>query len=142
MGRRLNTEAAKTIKYGGLSEEDALKLVTLNPAKLLHLDEQIGSIKKGKDADLVLWTENPLSIYTKASKTLVDGIIYFDLDADLKAREAIKAERARLTKKIRSAKKNHKGKSSKPAPAMMEHRHDVDLNLYQHHDSSLNTAAE
>jgi imidazolonepropionase-like amidohydrolase len=142
MGRRLNTEAAKTIKYGGLSEEDALKLVTLNPAKLLHLDKQIGSIKKGKDADLVLWTENPLSIYTKASKTLVDGILYFDLDADIKAREAIKAERARLTQKIRTAKKGHKGKSSKPAPTMMEHRHDIDISQFQHDDSSINTAAK
>ena len=71
MARRLNQEAGKSIKYGGMDEIEALKLVTLNPAKLLHLDDRIGSIKVGKDADLVLWTDHPLSIYTKPSKTIV-----------------------------------------------------------------------
>ncbi len=60
MGRRLNQEAAKVVKYGGASEEDAWKMVTLNPAKLLHLDDRLGSIKVGKDADIVIWTDNPL----------------------------------------------------------------------------------
>lgn len=68
MSRRLNQEAAKSVKYGGVSEEDALKFVTLNPAKLLHIDDKVGSIKIGKDADLVLWTDHPLSIYAKAEK--------------------------------------------------------------------------
>ncbi|MGJ8664517.1 MAG: amidohydrolase family protein, partial [Marinicella sp.] len=78
MSRRLNQEAAKTVKYGGLSEQDAWKMVTLNPAKLLHLDDRMGSIKAGKDADLVLWSDNPLSIYAKAEKTMVDGVVYYD----------------------------------------------------------------
>ena len=65
MGRRLNQEAAKAVKYGGTSEEDAWKMVTLNPAKLLHIDDKMGSIKIGKDADIVLWTDNPLSIMLK-----------------------------------------------------------------------------
>lgn len=68
MARRLNQEAAKSIKYAGMSEEDALKMVTLNPAKLLHVDNRVGSIKEGKDADLVLWSDNPLSIYAIAEK--------------------------------------------------------------------------
>ncbi|MGL1562901.1 amidohydrolase family protein, partial [Vibrio parahaemolyticus] len=55
MARRLNQEAAKSVKYGGISEEDALKMVTINPAKMLHVDDRVGSIKEGKDADLVLW---------------------------------------------------------------------------------------
>jgi imidazolonepropionase-like amidohydrolase len=75
MARRLNQEAAKAIKYGGVSEEEALKFVTLNPAKLLHLDNTMGSIRIGKSADLVLWTDNPLSIYAKVDKTLIDGLI-------------------------------------------------------------------
>ena len=82
MARRLNQEAAKSVKYGGMSEEDAWKMVTLNPAKLLHLDDRMGSIKVGKDADLVLWSDNPLSIYAQAEKTMVDGKIYYDQEED------------------------------------------------------------
>ena len=76
--RRLNQEAAKAVKYGGLSEEEAWKYVTLNPAKLLHIDDRVGSLKEGKDADLVLWSDNPLSIYASAEKTFIDGKIYYD----------------------------------------------------------------
>jgi adenine deaminase len=96
MSRRLNQEAAKSVKYGGISEEDALKFVTLNPAKLLHLDERVGSLKVGKDADVVLWSDHPLSIYAKAEKTIIEGITYFDLDRDLQMREAIKKEKSKL----------------------------------------------
>jgi imidazolonepropionase-like amidohydrolase len=96
MGRRLNQEAAKTVKYGGVSETDALKLVTLNPSKLLHLNDRMGSIKTGKDADLVLWTGHPLSVYSRANKTMVDGIIYFDEELDARMKEQIDAERNRI----------------------------------------------
>jgi imidazolonepropionase-like amidohydrolase len=82
--RHLNQEAAKSVKYGGMSEEDAFKMVTLNPAIALHVADRVGSIKEGKDADLVLWSDNPLSIYAKAEKTIVDGIIYYDIDRDLR----------------------------------------------------------
>ena len=105
MARRLNQEAAKSIKYAGMSEEDALKMVTLNPAIMLHVSDKVGSIKAGKDADLVLWTDNPLSIYAKAQTTIVDGIIYFDRVRDLELRERIKKERNRLVQKISGAKK-------------------------------------
>ena len=95
MARRLNHEAAKAIKYGKTSEEDALKMVTLNPAKLLHLDDQMGSIKVGKDADLVLWSGHPLSVYSKVEKTFIDGIIYFDKERDQKLQAEVQAEKAK-----------------------------------------------
>jgi len=99
MGRRLNQEAAKTVKYGGVDEIEA-KLVTLNPAKLLHLEHRMGSIKPGKDADLVLWTDHPLSVYSRASKTMVDGIIYYDEESDAVMKEEIELEKDRIISDI------------------------------------------
>jgi imidazolonepropionase-like amidohydrolase len=104
MARRLNHEAAKSIKYGGLTEVQALKLVTLNPAKMLHIDDKVGSIKVGKVADLVLWTDNPLSVYAKVDKTIIDGRIYFDRTEDEKLQQDIKTERARIIAKLLSEK--------------------------------------
>ncbi len=105
MGRRLNQEAAKAVKYGGTSEEDAWKMVTLNPAKLLHLDKKMGSIKVGKDADIVLWTDNPLSVYSKVVQTYVDGRLMFDVETDKQLRERDRIERMRIIK-LMSQKKN------------------------------------
>ena len=105
MARRLNQEAAKSVKYGGMSETDALDMVTINPAKMMHVDGKTGSIKTGKDADLVVWSDNPLSIYAKAEKTIVDGIIYFDRDKDAAMRIQNKNEKARLIQKLTIAKK-------------------------------------
>ena len=105
-GRRLNQEAAKSVKYGGLSEENVWKMVTLNPAKLLHLDDRMGSIKVGKDADIVLWTDHPLSVYAQVEKTIVDGIVYFDVEKDKASRAMIQYERARLIQKMKKAKKS------------------------------------
>lgn len=105
MARRLNQEAAKSVKYGGIGEEDAFKMVTLNPAKALHVDDKVGSLKPGKDADVVIWSDHPLSIYAKAEKTVVDGIIYFDRDRDLEMRKKIIAERNRLVQKMLGEKK-------------------------------------
>jgi hypothetical protein len=105
MARRLNQEAAKSIKYGGMPEEEAWKMVTLNPAKMLHLDDHMGSVKVGKDADLVLWTDNPLSIYAKAEKTMVDGIIYFDRTKEAENKALVAQERATLIQKMQAAKK-------------------------------------
>jgi imidazolonepropionase-like amidohydrolase len=114
MARRLNQEAAKTVKYGGLSEEEALKLVTLNPAKLLHLDQRMGSLKPGKDADVVLWTDHPLSIYAKAEKTFVDGTLYYDLATDQQLRQEQNKERQRLIQKMLAAKQS--GEPTLPIP--------------------------
>jgi imidazolonepropionase-like amidohydrolase len=108
MGRRLNQEAAKAVKYGGLSEEEAWKFVTLNPAKMLHLDERMGSIKAGKDADLVLWSGHPLSIYTKAKQTYIDGIPYYDEERDMKMRKAVQKERERIISLMLAEKKKGK----------------------------------
>ena len=80
MSRRLNQEAAKAVKYGGLSEEEAWKYVTINPAKLLRIDDKVGSIKEGKHADLTLWNNNPLSVYAVAEKTMIEGIVYYDIE--------------------------------------------------------------
>lgn len=104
MGRRLNQEAAKAVKYGGVPEEEALKMVTINPAKLLHIDQQTGSLVAGKDADLVIWSDHPLSIYSRVENTFVDGICYFDLKKDEEMQQWIASERARIIQKMLSAK--------------------------------------
>lgn len=96
MSRRLNQEAAKSVKYGGMSEFDALKQVTINPAILLHLDDRMGSITEGKDADLVLWSDHPLSIYAVAETTWIEGTPYYDRRQDMLMREQIASERARI----------------------------------------------
>ena len=110
MSRRLNQEAAKTIKYGGMSEEDAWKTITLNPAKLLRIDDKVGSIKIGKDADVVLWNQNPLSVYAIAEKTIIDGAIYFDKERDNMLRKEIKQERTLLINMMME-EKNKGGKT-------------------------------
>lgn len=122
MGRRLNQEAAKAVKYGGLSEVQALKLVTLNPAKMLHIDDKVGSIKVGKVADLVLWTDHPLSVYAKADKTLIDGQVYFDAENDAKLRDDIRRERARIIGKL-ILEKNKGTRVIKPQARKPKHFH-------------------
>jgi imidazolonepropionase-like amidohydrolase len=114
MARRLNQEAAKAVKYGGVSEEEAWKFVTLNPAKMLHIENRVGSIKEGKDADLVLWSDNPLSIYASVVRTYVDGICYYNQDTDLALRAEMQKEKARLARKMIEAK-NKGEKTEKPA---------------------------
>ena len=118
MSRRLNQEAAKSIKYGGLSEEDALKMVTLNPAKLLHLDDRMGSIKVGKDADIVLWNDNPTSIYAIAEKTFVDGRLLFDREQQTEIESSIEKERQRLIKAINESSEPKKPSAKPPAKQM------------------------
>ncbi len=87
-------------------------MITINPAKLLHVDNRMGSIKVGKDADLVLWSNNPLSVYSKAEMTFVDGIKFFDLEMDMKKRDANRMERERIIQKMIISKKN--GESAVP----------------------------
>ncbi|MFT6436757.1 MAG: imidazolonepropionase-like amidohydrolase [Candidatus Azotimanducaceae bacterium] len=124
MSRRLNQEAAKSVRYGEMSEEDALKMVTLNPAKLLHLDDRMGSIKAGKEADIVLWSDHPLSVYSKAMMTLVDGKVYFDRAEDLKLRDQIAAERNRLIQKALGKGDSANEKGAKPDPQKLEYHHE------------------
>ncbi|MCB0462467.1 MAG: amidohydrolase family protein, partial [Flavobacteriaceae bacterium] len=115
MSRRLNQEAAKTVKYGGVSEEEAWKMVTLNPAKLLHIDDRVGSIKVGKDADIVLWSDHPLSVYAKAEKTMIEGATYFDIEKDKQMRTKIKQERNDLMAMMLQEK--NKGIKTQPIKA-------------------------
>jgi adenine deaminase len=110
--------------YGDLPEEEALKFVTLNPAKLLHIDDRCGSIKVGKDADIVIWSDHPLSIYAKAEKTFVDGIKFFDREEDLEKREWIRQERARLVQKLLSEKED--GGKMRPARGKRQHLYHCD----------------
>lgn len=106
MARRLNQEAAKTVLYGGLSEEEAWKTITLNPATMLHLDDKLGSMKPGKDADLVIWNANPLSIYAKPEKTIIEGAVYFDIEKNAQLETMNTLERNRIIQKMINEKSN------------------------------------
>lgn len=116
MGRRLNQEAAKIMKYGDIEPEEAWKMVTLNPAILLHLDDRMGSVREGKDADLVLWSGNPLSSFSQAELTFVDGIRYFDAGELEQKEKEIEKEKKRIADKMKadaSEKKPVKTKGEK-----------------------------
>jgi imidazolonepropionase-like amidohydrolase len=97
--RQLNQEAAKSMKYGGMSANDALKLITINPAIQLGIDKRVGSIEVGKDADLVIYNHDPLSVYAVAQKTLIDGQVYFDRAKDIAGRAALDKEKQDLLAK-------------------------------------------
>ncbi len=122
MARRLNQEAAKAVLFGGVSEEEALKFVTLNPAKLLHIDDQVGSLKVGKDADIVLWTDHPLSVYARAKHTYIDGIKFYDMDEDVQRREALQTERNALIQAMLKAKEGG-AKTQMPRGRGQRHYH-------------------
>lgn len=129
MARRLNHEAAKAVKYGGVSEEDALKFITLNPAKLLHIDKHTGSIKPGKDADVVLWNGPPLSVYSAVIKTFVDGICYYDSDRNEMLKKKNAMERQRITAKM-AGEKQAGGEGRAPSQKLIEEYH---CNEYETH---------
>jgi imidazolonepropionase-like amidohydrolase len=96
--RRLNLDAAKVMKYGGVPEEDALKMITINPAKQLGIDKRTGSIEVGKDGDVVIWSGHPFSVYSRVESTFVEGEMLFDRAADLKMRTDMAKERETLEK--------------------------------------------
>ena len=103
--RHLNTEAAKTMKYGGLNETEALSTITINPAKQLRIDKRVGSIEVGKDADLAIFDGHPLSTLAKVTKVLIDGQVYFDRDKDVSGREGKAKEKQLLITKAAEEKK-------------------------------------
>ena len=94
--RRLNIEAAKAMKYGDLTEEEALRMITLNPAQQLGIEARVGSIDVGKDADLAIWNGHPFSVYSRVETTFIDGEIFFDRQQDLARRAELERERALL----------------------------------------------
>src|SRR6202046_1449905 len=108
--RHLNQEAAKSMKYCGLSANDALKLITINPAIQLGIDNRVGSIDVGKDADLAIFNHDPLSVYAVAQETLIDGTVYFDRDRDIAGRPARETEKKTLLDKEKNARDEEKKK--------------------------------
>jgi imidazolonepropionase-like amidohydrolase len=115
----LNQEAAKSIRYGGLTHDEALKLVTLNPAIQLGIEKRVGSIDVGKDADLAIYNHDPMSDYAVVQKTLIDGRVYFDREKDILGRPAMQQERKDLlakAKKEREKKDSEKKEGGAPKP--------------------------
>jgi cytosine/adenosine deaminase-related metal-dependent hydrolase len=105
LARHLTTEAGKAVKYGGMSEAEALKFVTINPARQLRIDGRVGSLERGKDADFVLWNGDPLSPTTICEQTWIDGRRYFDREEDRTMNETISRQRAILIQKALGTKK-------------------------------------
>ncbi|MGK0238246.1 MAG: imidazolonepropionase-like amidohydrolase [Candidatus Pelagisphaera sp.] len=131
LATRLNTEAAKAVKYGGLSEEEALKFVTLNPAIQLGIDDRVGSLETGKDADFVIWNDHPLSTYASAEQTWIDGIKRFDKTDHLELLNSDNQERESLIQKalairLKELKLGSSKKEPDPGPPADEHVHGID----------------
>src|SRR5688572_22069581 len=126
--RRLNIEAAKTMRYGGLTEEEALRLVTLNPAIQLGIDKRTGSIDVGKDADLAVWSAHPFSVYARVEQTFVDGELLFDRAADIARRPALEAERKALEQAEANRAPAQGGTPPRPPAAIRRaYTHDDDV---------------
>ncbi len=131
LARRLNLEAAKAVKYGGTPELEALDFVTINPAKQLRIDRQVGSLEPGKDADFVLWSKSPLDSGTVCLQTWIDGKKYFDRSLDAARAEALEAERTSLVEKAKKLSRSPSGKSPRPEiqkvaffRTALEHQHE------------------
>src|SRR5258706_6456068 len=101
LARRLYTEAAKAVKFGGTPEIEALKFVTINPAKQLHIDARVGSLEPGKDADFVIWSKSPLDSTTVCLQTWIDGKKYFDRSLAAERAAALEKERDDLIAKAK-----------------------------------------
>jgi len=115
--RRLNTDAARVVRYGGVPEDEALKMITINPAMQLGIDKWVGSLDEGKDADIVIWSAHPLSAYAVAEKVYVDGKLTFDRQAALQAADAAQREADELRKKEKPEKPKE-GERPGPRPGL------------------------
>jgi imidazolonepropionase-like amidohydrolase len=116
LARRMNLEAAKAVRYGGVPEEEALRFVTINPARQLRVDARVGSLEPGKDADFAIWSGHPLDTTSLCLETWIEGRKYFDRAADLALRPSLEAERAALIAKAKAeADAEKKPKSEEPA---------------------------
>jgi imidazolonepropionase-like amidohydrolase len=119
--RRLNTEAAKCMKWGGLTEDEALSMVTINPAKILHVDRRVGSLEAGKDADVVIWSKHPLSAYTTADRVYIDGALYYDRKADEQRVADVQKEKEALLAAERGQRRTTTPPDSPPAAGSNGH---------------------
>jgi imidazolonepropionase-like amidohydrolase len=115
--RHLNDEAAKTMKYGGMTETEALAMITINPAKQLMIDKRVGSIEVGKDADITIFDKHPLSNYAKVTKVYIDGQLYFDRDNDVAERPAREAEKKKLVDKEKEQQQRRPNPGAQRRPA-------------------------
>jgi len=113
--RHLNQEAAKAVKYGGLSEDEALALITINAAKQLGVDRRVGSIEPGKDADLVIFDKHPLSNYARVLRVMIDGEFYFDRDRDMSRRAELEARKKALLERAREREKKQAPSRRRPS---------------------------
>jgi imidazolonepropionase-like amidohydrolase len=120
----LNQEAAKSMKFGGLTHDEALKLVTINPAMQLGIDKRVGSIDVGKDADLVIYNHDPLSAYAVAQKTIIDGRVLFDRDKDTAGRATLEKEKQALLAKEKKAEEKKSDEKKPDAAKKPEHKPD------------------
>ncbi|MFL3007627.1 MAG: amidohydrolase family protein [Candidatus Neomarinimicrobiota bacterium] len=127
LARRMNTEAAKAIKYGGLDEIEALHFVTINPAKQLKIEKWVGSLEEEKDADFVIWDGPPLSIYSKVQETWIDGTRYWSVDENAQMEDRDQALRENLIKKILNSTTPNTGKDVKPNGETPNHGHNCDI---------------
>ena len=150
LARRLNTEAAKAVKYGGVSPAEAWKFVTLNPAKQLKIDDRVGSLEPGKDADFVLWNASPLSTRARPNQTWIDGRRYFDRDEDKLLRTAAAAERAALLQKALAARQKvltrsggggGDGPPAEPAYVMAQADNHDEFRAIYHHGGNIHTCS-
>lgn len=117
LARRMNVEAAKAVRYGGMDEHEALKLVTANPAAQLGIDGRVGRLEEGMDADVVIWNGHPLSVYSRVDQTWLDGRLYFDREHDRQQREAWEAERQELIARIKASEEEEtEDEQSETAP--------------------------
>jgi len=113
--RHLNQEAAKVVKYGGLTDDEALAMITINPAKQLEIDKQVGSIEPGKSADLTVYDKHPLSNYAKVQKVFIDGELYFDRDKDLADRVTKEAAKEGLLEKQKQELQQRRQNNRRPS---------------------------
>ena len=113
--RRLNTEAAKAVKYGGVTEDEAMAMITINPAKQLVIDQYVGSIEVGKQADLTIYDKHPLSAYAKVQKVVIDGQVYFERDKDITERATREAAKKGLLQKEKETEKRSAPQSRRPS---------------------------
>ena len=135
LARHLNHEAAKAVKYGGVRPEEALKFVTLNPARQLRIDQYVGSLEPGKHADLVVWSHSPLSTLSVCEQTWIEGRRYFSREEDRQRRASVRRNRTRLVQKIlASGEVMLKPGESSPTDEQLWPREDIFCHRHHHGD--------